>query len=213
MIQLLATRRQHPERRHPRRLRHRAGQAGGDITLKGDERTTSPTPRTSTPRGRAPRAAPGSLRPDHQRARYREPGQGRQDAAGSGHHEIIAGSIGTAGGAGTGQGVRAGGGKTKLGVKFIEGQLDASASVMISAHALISASANVHAITSTPKSGFDPILGFNTSHGQIKLGGVDITVGGALQAFMGKGSFGHLQASEHRPAGLQLDRPRRCGTQ
>src|SRR5579885_927387 len=159
--------------------------AGGQIVLKGDGRTTLTDTSQIDALGQG--AKGGSVEVSGNTLSMR----GAMGIGQGGNLLLDPNSIRLVNGSGGGSHTNAGTGGTgaaDVGVGFIQTQLNAGANVNISAHQLISASSAVHNITATKTAaqGGGGTLKFKTgTNGDIELLGVDIKIGGALQASAG----------------------------
>jgi filamentous hemagglutinin family protein len=172
----------------------RAGQQGGTITLKGDERTTLTD--TSKIVATGDGANGGNVEVSGNTLSMRGAmslGKGGKLLLDPNSILLVAGSngsstVGSKNNFSSGTGNLAGAGK--VGVAFIEKELNAGTFVDVAAHSFINASSNVHDIIATGIGN----LKFEAGQG-IELSGVDIAIGGNLTVDMGYGDFGHLQAA------------------
>jgi filamentous hemagglutinin family protein len=184
-----------------------AGQQGGAITLKGDERTTLTGTSKIFATGDGANGGHVEVSGDTLSMRGAMTlGQGGNLLLDPAHLELVA----TGGTGETGAGITSADGKaiTTVGVDFIQTQLNAGVGVDISALGLIDASSLVTDITATGKGALSFKVQQN-SGGRINLSGVDITIAGKLTASMGYGTFGRITAgtaSLHAHSFISLDR-------
>ncbi len=163
----------------------RGGQAGGAITLKGDERTTLTNTSNIDATGQG--ANGGNLEVSGNTINVR----GLANLGKHGKMLLDPGtmsiSTGNKNSPGSASNISS---KGHIGLAFIEGKLNSNDSVTIQATHLIEASAGVKAITATGTGQ----LSLVAATGKINLSGVDINIGGKLSASMHSGTFGHLTA-------------------